>query len=1011
MKFLLNKLGLRADDTRKLKILAPIFLAGGMADAMLYTAFMALFNTRLGVEYLPNIYMVEAFLIPLEAWLLAYLSSRWSKPTFVRWFYIVLIVIVFANSGVLGWIRFSGADMSWFYFVLFLSSNLVVRQLMLLMWSLAVDLLPTQQSKRLMPIFVTLTTVGGILAGLLAMAGGRWGGTELVYVSAAFMLVLGLPSLLKAVNRYLVPLTLRQHTKQEETDMSSRSQIARALRSPFILVTMGVMTFMPALYFVMEYEYFTVAETVYPDEGELTAFFGLMASVQFTVILVIQSFSSKLMQWLGAANTILAISICFVAAFLAAGLLVDSPLALVAVSSSFILVSLLSEYYAEPSFPMFFKMLPMSYRDGVRYLAQGTATSAGILLGSILLMLHSGQWIGLELLAYIGAGTALMLCLLAWFGRALYVKELIASIQVLHTQLDEFVASFLGGMRNHKAIQAVASLLDHSNRLVRELALQILARYKEPSLLPQLLSQLKDSSSKIRIGALRAMTLEGTGIQEMIQVAACLEDADPSVRTEGVRLLGRAGHMDHQAHYFIRMKLLDAHPMVAAEAVIALYQLRSEASVGACDEALDKMLQAGGESAVYACHAIAVCSLTRYVDRVMELLESTRASVRSAAVQCLGRLKAHKAASSLLLLVPRADKELLKVTMQALLDMGEEALPTLRRSVDDPHSAIWRTAIYACASVIPDEEVKDSLVKSCLMRVERMHEEKNSVDALILAGEHELAYIAHQRYEEIRSNVLEGCWYVMERLTDQQVVQTVRAAVEDTDQEVRDNGLEVLSEGLGDRHLAGTLLEVYQAWEEWQMAELSDPAAVIQETAAGSGDHWLREIAGEAVRKGGEGSMESSTGEQMLSLLDKVVFLKQVTMFSELSLEELGLIAGHAEEIVFPEDAYILNQGEVNPTLYVIIEGNVEISSVSSNGWEGTIGVLGPKQYFGDTTVLSPISSMVSAQALFTEVKVLALNGDDLTRLIRLYPEIGIGLLQASNTRVRLLEDMVLKLG
>lgn len=54
--------------------------------------------------------------------------------------------------------------------------------------------------------------------------------------------------------------------------------------------------------------------------------------------------------------------------------------------------------------------------------------------------------------------------------------------------------------------------------------------------------------------------------------------------------------------------------------------------------------------------------------------------------------------------------------------------------------------------------------------------------------------------------------------------------------------------------------------------------------------------------------------------------------------------------------------------------------------------------------------STVTAQSLLGDVKVLKLIGDDVSRLIRLYPEIGIGLLRASFARIRLLEEMMMKI-
>ena len=147
-----------------------------------------------------------------------------------------------------------------------------------------------------------------------------------------------------------------------------------------------------------------------------------------------------------------------------------------------------------------------------------------------------------------------------------------------------------------------------------------------------------------------------------------------------------------------------------------------------------------------------------------------------------------------------------------------------------------------------------------------------------------------------------------------------------------------------------------------------------------------------------------------MNRLNKVVFLKQVPYFSDLSLEELGLIAGVAEEETISDEDILLKRGEPQSAMYVIVEGNIELTSVSAAGWEGTIGVLGPGDVCGVTSALDGSPSTVTAQSLLGDARVLKLSGDDVSRLVRLYPEIGIGLLRASFARIRLLEEMMMRI-
>src|SRR5690606_33444314 len=123
-------------------------------------------------------------------------------------------------------------------------------------WATAFDLCPTQQAKRLMPIFVLAAIFGGIIAGVLSNLLAPLIGPELLYLLAAGFLLAGLPNFLRSLKQYLIPLTFKLGEETEEAGgQSSSYYLKKALRSPFLLTVIGIMTLMPAVYFLMEYQY------------------------------------------------------------------------------------------------------------------------------------------------------------------------------------------------------------------------------------------------------------------------------------------------------------------------------------------------------------------------------------------------------------------------------------------------------------------------------------------------------------------------------------------------------------------------------------------------------------------------------------------------------------------------------------------------------------------------------------------------------------------------------------
>lgn len=1013
---LIRWMGLRTEDIRKLWMMLPIFYFSGIAESLNYTAFMALFNQRFGVQYLPYIYIVEAAIMPLEGWLLAKLANRLPKAKMMTTLYLIMIGLLLLNGAVLLGFKLGGIDFRYYYPILFLSSNFVVRQLTLLLWSTAFDLCPTQQAKRLMPVFIASTTTGGITAGLIAHQIGKLLGTEAVYALAPVLMVFGFIFFRKALARYLVPLTLKEDKRlkaqgelspSEEKQQPAGYYAKQMLSSPFLLCAIALMTLMPAVYFMIEYQYFTVAESKFPKEGDLTSFYGLITAIQFTICLLLQTVSTRLMNWLGASNMLLAITVIFLGGFGLTALFLNQSLGLVMVSGSYAVFYILLYYIAEPCYQLFFKMMPIGKRDGYRYFAQGVAASGGILIGSLLSLLHSFGLIQLSPLAWVGVVVAAILVVVAWFGRNLYIRELVKSVQSLHADLSDIADSFIGGIRSSKALSSMLGYLKHPNDYVRELALEVIGKAKDSAFLPQLIGMIGEESSRIRIAVLRAMNLQGATIQDLVQVASFLEDEDPEVRAESVKLISKATHLKSQSHFFIRVKLLDNHPKVVHEGVKALYALESEESYQACDEAIIKMLDNGGEWAVYGCHTVADLKLDSYSAWVLSLLDDHRPAVKVAAAHCIGKLQQEDAIPHLLSMVPLADQELRKAILEAFVDMGAKALPALLNGVNHVNPFIWNSAVTALAELLDESKLRSELVDRCVSRMLASTQERALPAALQELGMQGLAELANQRCEELHNALVGGAWAVMAKFVDERVVTTLREATQDESDEVRDNALEVLAEGLGDRRLALALLELLKKETVRSSGAMTEPLLILQEAKNWS-DDWLRDIAVYALSSLERADMKED--RKFLTMLDKVIFLKQVSLFADLSVDELGLIAGIATEEVHEDLTYLLRRGERNAAMYLIIEGNVELSNETGIGETVTIGVLGPKQAFGETTALDGSPSSITAQVIFDEVRVLTLQGESLSRLVRLYPEIGIGLLHASSARVRLLENMLLKM-
>ena len=92
--------------------------------------------------------------------------------------------------------------------------------------------------------------------------------------------------------------------------------------------------------------------------------------------------------------------------------------------------------------------------------------------------------------------------------------------------------------------------------------------------------------------------------------------------------------------------------------------------------------------------------------------------------------------------------------------------------------------------------------------------------------------------------------------------------------------------------------------------------------------------------------------------IEKIRFLRNVPLFSGMPLQELGRVAEIAEEVVYPAGSAIIREGEPGDSMFVIVEGEVQIYL-----GEKEVRVQGEKDYFGDIAVLQDAIRTASVTA------------------------------------------------
>lgn len=129
--------------------------------------------------------------------------------------------------------------------------------------------------------------------------------------------------------------------------------------------------------------------------------------------------------------------------------------------------------------------------------------------------------------------------------------------------------------------------------------------------------------------------------------------------------------------------------------------------------------------------------------------------------------------------------------------------------------------------------------------------------------------------------------------------------------------------------------------------------------------------------------------------------LQAVPLFANLSDAELEDVACGFVEKTFSRGDYLFQQGDPGDALFIILAGAVKVVSVSGDGNENILAILGRKDFLGEMAVLDGADRSASAQSI-RHTSVLMLTRESFYDVILAHPLVSISLLKELCARIRL---------
>lgn len=924
----------------------------------------ALFLARADPQRLPLLYVAVAVVVALSTSALARLLTR-SPPARV-----LTVGVIGCAGAIIVSTAAAAAGVPGATAVMYVVGEAAATSGSVLFWARVMDAFQTREQKKVVGVVGAGGMLGAALGGLGIRLVADSTGVVAPMIASAVAIVVALP-LLRALR------SRGERVARDDGELLPALKYLAGRGYPIAVASLVVL--LAATGAATDFV-FRTASAEARTENEMAALFGMLNAVVGIVVVLFQvSLTSKVLGRLGVFAFVALVPTLLVIASVLHVMLPWSFPILLAMKG----IEMAGAYSLnQTAVSLLYNPMPGDLRAQVRTLVDGAikkggAAGAGLVLGA--LAFFAPFLVGSWLVAIVAGATLLLLPIL----RARYLEALDDKLGQKKQRLSfrgagaidpsdkvtqsalrhalfaydaDRVLAALGALGDSYVLSSreITALVEHPDERVRTAALKHMPSEHNPKLVDRLLDIARaDGPRRPRAEAVRAIAkLEGVRAPEV--VAPFLDDAEPGVvaaalevslqgadgtgeatrigapslararldailqdvetrslpwRREISRLLGALGDTRYDA---VLARLIgDEDETVRALAIGAAGRERHGAH-------LPLLIEHLGDRRVrfQAMQALAKFGDTS-VDALKTALDDQRlpVTVRMHIPRVLENIATEGAARALLFSNPKDDAYLLQRIAASLVQIvaRDPGIPVDKKRTDE---AIGRrlVAYSAYDDARRDLDSEDVPALSLLRRVVRDRCTQNLKLALDLLGVHRGLQRMQSVYEGFTSG-REGARHDALELLDVALAGDA----------LREDFLSLL-----ERKQPGTLRSPDAARERaHQLCRSKDPLlrGIARRTVSLLGEEVTDPTGGATARKSvGPGAVELEGEDMPENLVERLFLLEHVDLFEGLSTDDLSAIAAIATELALAPGAFLYKEGESGTQLYVIIEGDVELT-------------------------------------------------------------------------------------
>ena len=1000
-------------------------LAFLLATANTYASTMAasLFLARAGADALPVYYLFFAALsIPLSL-LFSAVIDRWPRSCTLKGMLLIFATVsaVLALSAERGEVGL---------YALYLGIGICELLLYSVFYVLFSDYFTATETKRLTGPIAVYMAGGGLAGGLLVGA-----------ASAAFdarWALLATPLLVGAALVHLVWLTGRERPLDETESAADESLLdslrllpRMARRYPITILLGAAVFFNVLLQCFSEYLAFSIYAQHHPDEDDLATFLGLVnAGLNVLGVAIVLLFTNPLLTRIGVARFNLVFPALNLTAF--AALIFDQRLA----AAIFAHVAYDPFEYSVnvPVQTMNYNAMPHRLVGRVRVVNDGIVYPVALAAAGVVLLVLT-DLLTLSQLAVSGFVLCLGFVAVHWALGRQYLRGLVEMLRSGAVDLDQVGDGFklpddyvadLKAMLASDDPETVVLGLEMAARTDVGLSMPeveqvlpavpmatarlVLGRFSSAGAadVERLLRRLlRSDSGRLRGLALEAMTVRGFAL-DRDRLGACLADPDRTVRAVAAAALICETPDDREAGAAFRLISEEA------DLIAACRVLRAHGGPGLVDlleDLLKSPLAAVRAEALETVGILSQPSDPRVLGWARRLRSDDDPRVRAAAFAWLARLGGEAelievAAHGLRDPLP----EVRQAATQALGGRGEVAVPALQWALASEAPEACDAAIVAMGKIggrLADDVLFAFVDLAALRNVplhrilrRRLPADRPGWKTIAVALDNAdrraihlvlecLATLGYRRAlngvrnmlaagsARMRSNAVE----TLASLTHRRYVLPLLPLLEGHGS---DAGTAPVDDA-GRRALLGEILESTDRWlrAAATVAWHAETGAVPRRPRPDHDPVVIETVAGLDRRPADAFHYDEEV------LMNRLMFLKSVPLFSEMTLDNLLVIDRAMERDTYLADEAVVREGEIGDKLYIVFRGTVSVRRGPSDGGDGAreLARLGSGQVFGEMSLFDAETRSATVTAV-EETEVLVLDRDRFYSLVQQRPQV-----------------------